>query len=212
MRQNYKVVVVGVSAGGLDALSHVIPGLPGGFPLPVVVVQHRRPDADDFLAAHLDRQSPLPVKEADDKELVRAGAVYLAPADYHLLIEEDGAFALSVDEPVNYCRPSIDVLFDSAADVYKDKVIGVVLTGANSDGSRGLKHIKQRGGLAVVQDPASAEAACMPRAAIKATSVDRVLSVDRIAPFLVQCCPAKESLSSDAKAESRNHAIAERGQ
>ncbi len=204
MRQNYKVVVIGASAGGLDALSRVIPGLPGDFPLPVVVVQHRRHDTDGFLAAHLDGQSRLSVKEADDKELIRAGSVYLAPANYHLLIEADGAFALSVDEPVNCCRPSIDVLFDSAADVYRDKVIGVVLTGANSDGSRGLKHIKQRGGLAVVQDPASAEATCMPCEAIKATAVDRVLPVDRIAPFLVQCCPAKESLSS--------YAIAERGQ
>ncbi len=201
MRQNYKAVVVGASAGGLDALSKLIPGLPERFPLPVVVVQHRRPDADDFLAAHLDGQSPLPVKEADDKELIRAGTVYLAPADYHLLIERDGTFALSLDDRVNHCRPSIDVLFDSAADVYRDKVIGVVLTGANSDGSRGLKHIKQRGGLAVVQDPASAEAACMPREATKATAVDRVLSVDRIAPFLVQCCPAKESFSNDAMAE-----------
>ena len=124
MTQNYKTVVVGTSAGGLEALSIVVASLPGDFPLPVVVVQHRRASSDDFLSAHLDVQSRLRVKEADDKESIRPGTVYLAPADYHLLIERDGMFALSLDERVNYCRPSIDVLFDSAADVYGDKVIG----------------------------------------------------------------------------------------
>lgn len=204
MTQNYKAVVVGVSAGGMEALSAVIPSLPGDFPLPVVVVQHRRPNSDDFLSVHLDEQSPLPVKEADDKEPIRPGIVYLAPADYHLLIERDGTFALSLDERVNHCRPSIDVLFDSAADVYEDKVIGVVLTGANPDGSQGLKHIKQCGGLAVVQDPVDAESDCMPHEAIKATRVDRILALEEIAGFLVQCCPIDETLE--------NHALAKGGQ
>ncbi len=196
MMQNYKVVVVGVSAGGLEALSALIPSLPGDFPLPVVVVQHRRPNSDDFLAVRLDEQSPLPVKDADDKEPLRPATVYLAPADHHLLIEEDGTLALSLDERVSHSRPSIDVLFDSAADVYEEKVIGVVMTGANSDGSQGLKHIKQCGGLAVVQDPACAEADCMPREAIKVTRVDRVLALEKIAPFLVQCCPVDETLDN----------------
>ncbi len=193
MTQNYKVVVIGVSAGGLEALSTVIPSLPGDFPLPVIVVQHRRPDSDEFLAVHLNGRSRLRVKEADDKEAIRPGTVYLAPADYHLLIEQDGTFALSLDERIHHCRPSIDVLFDSAADVYRDKVIGVVLTGANPDGSQGLKHIKQCGGLAIVQDPDCAEAECMPREAIKATRVDRVLALEQIAPFLARCCPIDET-------------------
>jgi two-component system chemotaxis response regulator CheB len=198
MMQNYKIVVVGVSAGGLEALSAVIPSLPGDFPLPVVVVQHRRPDSDDFLAVRLDEQSPLPVKEADDKEPLRPGTVYLAPADHHILIEQGGTLALSLDERVSHSRPSIDVLFDSAADVYENKVIGVVMTGANSDGSQGLKHIKQCGGLAVVQDPACAEADCMPREAIKATRVDRVLALEKIAPFLMKCCQMNETLGNHA--------------
>ena len=194
MTQNYKAVVVGVSAGGLKALSTVIPGLPGDFPLPVVVVQHRRPNSDDFLSVHLNRRSRLRVKEADDKEPIRTGTVYLAPADYHLLIERDGRFALSLDERVNHSRPSIDVLFDSAADVYEHELIGVVLTGSNLDGSQGLKHVKRCGGLAIVQDPASAEADCMPREAIKATRVDQVLALETIAPFLTQRCTMDENL------------------
>ncbi|NQU25022.1 MAG: chemotaxis protein CheB [Candidatus Nealsonbacteria bacterium] len=200
MTQNYKAVVVGVSAGGLEALCNLIPSLPEGFPVPVVVVQHRRANTDDFLSAHLHEQSQLRVKEADDKELVRPGTVYLAPGGYHLLMERDGTFALSLDERVNHSRPSVDVLFDSAADAYRDKLIGVVLTGSNSDGSRGLKHIKQCGGLAVVQDPARAEADCMPREAIKATPVDRILALEDIAPFLVQCCPVDETLNNYALA------------
>ena len=196
MTQNYEAVVVGVSAGGLKALSMLIPALPGDFPLPVVVVQHQRPNSDGFLATHLDGLSRLRVKEAYDKEPVRPGTVYLAPAGYHLFVERDRTFALSLDERVNHCRPSIDVLFDSAADVYGNGVIGVVLTGSNRDGSQGLKRIKQCGGLAVVQDPSSAEADCMPREAIEAAPVDRVLPLDRIAPFLVQCCLLNETLGS----------------
>jgi two-component system chemotaxis response regulator CheB len=146
MTQQYKAVVVGVSAGGLEALSTIIPGLPEDFPVPVVVVQHRRSDSDGFLAVHLDEQSRLNVKEADDKEPIRPGTVYLAPAGYHLLVEGDGTFALSLDDRVNHCRPSIDVLFDSAMDAYEDRVIGVVLTGSNQDGCEGLKRIKQSGG------------------------------------------------------------------
>jgi two-component system chemotaxis response regulator CheB len=198
MMQNYKLVVVGVSAGGLEALSAVIPSLPGDFPLPVVVVQHRRADSNDYLAASLDERSPLPVKEADDKEPLRPGTVYLAPADHHILIEEGGTLALSLDERVSHSRPSIDVLFDSAADVYEKQVIGVVMTGANSDGSQGLKHIKQCGGLAVVQDPDTAETDCMPREAIKATRVDQVLALDEIAPFLMKCCQMNETLGNHA--------------
>jgi len=153
MIQDYKAVVVGVSAGGMAALWTIVSKLREGFPLPVAVVQHRRPDFGDFLAVHLSGQSPLPVKEAD---------------------------------------------------VYQDEVIGVILTGANSDGSQGLKHIEQRGGLTVVQDPVSAEADRMPREAIKATRESRVLSVEDIAPFLMQCSPtAKTHAKHTATMEGR---------
>ena len=130
MTHEYKIVVAGVSAGGFNALSIVIPGLPADFPLPIAVVQHRQRSSDDFLARHLNEKSSLTVKEADDKEPFRPGFVYLAPADYHLLIERDGTFGLSVDERVNHCRPSIDVLFESAADVFEEAAIGNSQRGA----------------------------------------------------------------------------------
>ena len=187
MTKNYQIVVVGVSAGGLDALSTLIPALTTSFPLPVVVVQHRRPDSDDFLATHLDSISPLAVREAQDKEPIRPSTVYVAPGNYHLLIERDRTLSLSIDERVNHCRPSIDVLFESAADVYGDKTIGVILTGANDDGSHGLGCIRQRGGLAVVQDPDSAASECMPREAIRAVDVDQVLPLGEIGPCLMRC-------------------------
>ena len=183
--------MLGVSAGGFDALSTVVPALPADFPAPLVVVQHRRPNTDDFLAVHLDRQSPLTVKEANDKEPLRRGVVYLAPGGYHLLIERGGTLALSQDRRVNHCRPSIDVLFDSAADVFGRQIVGVVLTGSNADGSRGLRRIK-RGGIRVLDHGQTAASDCMPRAAIAATDVDRVLPVRQIAPFLVECFTSKQ--------------------
>lgn len=186
--RDYGVVVIGVSAGGMNALSILIPSLPQDFPLPVVVVQHLHVDSVGFLDEFLEDASSLRVKEADDKEPLRPGTVYVAPADYHLLIEEIGMLSLSVDDPLNYSRPSIDVLFDSAAGVFGNEAIGIILTGANADGSQGLKRIKAGGGLAIVQDPATAEAEAMPRAAIQATSVDHVLGLNEIGPFLVSYC------------------------
>lgn len=186
LRTNLRAVVVGVSAGGLEALSVLIPSLPGFFPLPVIVVQHHGQGDDDFLAEYLARLSDLPVRVPADKEPIRPGAVYIAPAGYHLLVEDGGTFSLSLDPPVNYCRPSIDVLFESAAEAYGAGVLGVILTGANADGSRGLKCIKDRGGLAIVQDPDTARSPCMPKEALLATAVDRVLPVAEIGPFLAQ--------------------------
>jgi len=184
MTNHYEAIVMGVSAGGFQALTAMVAEFPESFSLPVIVVQHTKENNDGFLARHLNSQSPLWVKEADDKEAIQSGRLYLAPPGYHLLIEADRSFSLSVDPRVNYSRPSIDVLFNSAADVYWDDLIGVILTGANSDGSQGLRNIKARGGLAIVQNPASAEAACMPREAIAATPVDHVLALEEIGPFL----------------------------
>lgn len=183
-QQAYKAIVIGVSVGGMQTLSTILPELPKEFSLPIIVVQHIREGFKGGLSELLNRKSNMPVKEADEKELIRPGIVYLAPAGYHLLIEEDGTFALSIDPRVNYARPSIDVLFESAAYVYEHGLIGVILTGANSDGSQGLKKIKQYGGLTIVQDPVTAIADCMPLMAIEATEVDYVLRLEDIGPFL----------------------------
>ena len=190
----FEIVVIGASYGGLSALQTLLPELAPGFPLPVVVVQHRRKEADDGLCEYLRRRSPLPLIEPNDKEKVEPGRVYLAPRDYHLLIEKS-IFALSTESPVGFARPSIDVLFESAADVYRDRIIGVILTGANRDGARGLAKIKAFGGLAIVQDPESAESRAMPEAAIMATTVDRVLPLAGIAPFLNELCHPIQRLS-----------------
>lgn len=181
-----EAVVIGVSAGGINALGKILPALPDDFPLPVIIVQHRHPTSDDQIIRIFNKKSSLTVKEADDKENIKPGIVYIAPPDYHLLIENDKTFSLSLDGPVNYSRPSIDVLFESASDVYGPYLIGIILTGANNDGSYGLKRIKERGGLAIVQNPETAEADIMPRAAIAAAKIDRVLTLERIVPFLVK--------------------------
>ncbi len=178
-----QLVVIGVSLGGLRALETLLGGLPGEFPWPLAIVQHRSPDADDSLAGLLQNRTALQVADACDKEPIRPGHIYLAPPDYHLLVEEDH-FSLSTDERVNYSRPSIDVLFESAADAFGAGVIGVVLTGANADGARGAARIKARGGCVIVQDPATAESPSMPTAALAAVTADQVLPLEEIAPWL----------------------------
>jgi two-component system chemotaxis response regulator CheB len=182
----YAAVVIGVSAGGIEALKILLPALPASFPLPIAIVQHRNAHSDGFLARYLDRMSRIAVSDAEDKEPFCAGQAYLAPAGYHLLIESDRSLSLSVDPRVNYSCPSIDVLFESAADVFGASLIGIVLTGANADGAQGLKRIKARGGLAVVQAPHTASATAMPRAALAASPVDHVLDLTGIAPLLVR--------------------------
>jgi two-component system chemotaxis response regulator CheB len=189
----YAAVVIGVSAGGVEALKILLPALPVSFPLPIAIVQHRDQRAGGFLAACLNRMSGIAVSEAEDKEPFCAGHAYLAPAGYHLLIESDRSLSLSVDQRVNHSCPSIDVLFESAADVFAESLIGVVLTGANADGAQGLKAIKARGGLAVVQNPQTASALAMPRAALEATPVDHVVDLGRIAPLLIQMSALEEA-------------------
>jgi len=182
---NYEVIVIGVSAGGMKALGTILPSLPADFALGVIVAQHLHPSAEDALARRLDKSCELTVKLADEKESIAPGVIYIAPPDYHLMVEEERIFSLSLDEPVKYARPSIDVLFETAADAYGSTLVGIVLTGANTDGSHGLKKIKESGGLTVVQDPATAEIETMPRAAIAATQVDHILPLEEIGPFLV---------------------------
>lgn len=179
----YQIVVVGTSWGGLHALRTLISGLPGDFVVPLVIVQHRHRESNQLLATLLQEHTPMRVCEVEDKAPIEPGRVYIAPPDYHLLVER-GTFSLTTDEPVRFSRPSIDVTFESAADSYAEHVIGVVLTGANADGAIGLRRIADRGGVAVVQDPATAESAAMPAAALKAVPKARVLPLPEIARFL----------------------------
>ena len=179
------VVVIGASWGGLAALSQVLNDLPTDFDVPVVVVQHRNRHADNFLARLLQDATPLTVVDVEDKEPLQSRGVYIAPANYHLLVD-NGHLSLTTDPMVHFSRPSIDVTFMSAADTYPDSTIGVILTGANDDGARGLRHIVDRGGRAVVQDPATAESPVMPHAAQRAVPEASVVPLTGIAQCLVR--------------------------
>lgn len=181
----YSIVVIGTSWGGLAALTRLLGALPGDFNIPVVVVQHRSKESERLLPQLLQDATELTVCEMEDKDPLVPGTVHLAPANYHALIDT-GSITLTVEDPVRFSRPSIDLLFISAADTYRSGTIGVVLTGANEDGSRGLKHIVQRGGLALVQDPKTAEIPIMPAAAIKLVPSAEVLRLDGIAPRLIE--------------------------
>jgi two-component system chemotaxis response regulator CheB len=192
--RKYEIVVIGCSMGGMHALQTIFGTLPREFSVPIAVVQHRYRTSNEGLPAFLRRHTKLNVVDTTDKEWIKPGTVYLAPANYHLLVER-GELSLSVDEAVAYSRPSIDVLFESAADAYGAGVIGVVLTGANADGARGAARIKNRGGFVVAQDPATAESPAMPQAAIDATRVDRILPLDRVGPFLVELCRSSSSVT-----------------
>jgi two-component system chemotaxis response regulator CheB len=178
------IVVIGASWGGLHAIGTVLGGLPAAFPAAIVVVQHRGQE-DGMLAELLDRVCPLAVREAEDKDALGPGSVLVAPPGYHVLVEADGV-ALSVDEPVAFSRPSIDVLLSSAAVSHRERTVGVVLTGANGDGAIGLRDIRRCGGVAIVQDPADAERPEMPRAALAACPGAQVRPLDAIAPELAQ--------------------------
>jgi two-component system chemotaxis response regulator CheB len=178
-----QVVVVGSSWGGLNALRVVLGSLPEGFEAAICVAQHRSAEDEDAgLAGLLDVGTALSVRDADDKDELRSGEVLLAPPGYHMLVEP-GSVALSLDPPVRYSRPSIDVLFESAADAYRERTVGVVLTGANADGAAGLRRVHDRGGHALVQDPADAERPEMPRAALAAVPAAAV-ALDEIGPRL----------------------------
>lgn len=180
----YAAVVIGASAGGTTALQQILPYLPASFPLPIIIAQHLHPLQRGVAIVHSNGGSVLMVKDADEKEAIRPGFVYFAPPNYHLLVEADHTFGLSIDPKVNFTRPSVDVLFESAADVYGAKLVGIILSGANHDGAAGLRYIKQRGGLTIVQDPADAEVGYMPRCAIEAAHPDYVLASLDICKFL----------------------------
>ncbi|KPC49091.1 chemotaxis protein CheB [Amantichitinum ursilacus] len=182
-------VLIGASAGGVEALNRILPQLPADYPAAVVVVLHQPSEGPSLLVEVFSPRVRLLTKEADEKEPLVAGVIYFAPPGYHLLIETDGTLALSVDDPVLFCRPAIDVLFDSAAQALGSKAIGVVLTGANEDGAAGLARVQQAGGSAVVQDPADALVATMPEAALAAVPTAQILTATAIGQWLATLQP-----------------------
>ncbi len=185
MNPKSEIVAIGSSLGGLHALNTILLALPVEYSKSVVIVQHRGPDGEERLVSLLQERSHLPVAEAEDKEPLLAGRVYVAPSGYHLLVER-GHTALSTEPPVNYARPSIDVLFESVAESYRDRAVGVLLTGASADGAKGLLAIKKAGGLTIAQDPKTAEAKVMPEAAIAIQAADLILPLQEIGRFLAE--------------------------
>jgi two-component system, chemotaxis family, protein-glutamate methylesterase/glutaminase len=191
VRDRAEIVVIGASLGGLNAIIEVLSAIPPGFPTPIAFVQHRGTSDPHVLEMLLRRYTKLQVREPQDKEPIRTGHFYLAPADYHLIVER-GEFSLSTEHAVSYARPSIDVLFETAADAYGAGTVGVIMTGANHDGAAGSRRIKEQGGRLIAQDPATAECAVMPRAAIQVTEADRVLPLSEIGGCLVEWCGSGE--------------------
>lgn len=181
----YKIVVMGTSMGGLRVLETLFAALPAGFPLPVAIVHHRGPQPGPHLRSTLQNHAALRVREPQDKEEIEPGNIYLAPADYHLLVE-DGHFSLSTEGRVSYARPSIDVLFESAAEAYGSGTIAVALTGANRDGADGAATVKALGGYLIVQEPGSAECPVLPNTVLSATAADQVLPLAQISSHLIQ--------------------------
>jgi two-component system, chemotaxis family, protein-glutamate methylesterase/glutaminase len=186
-----EVVAIGASLGGLTAIQIILGGLPASFRCPIVLTQHRKAEVDGRLVELLNGYSTLPVVEPDDKEPILPGQVYLAPPNYHLIIER-GFFSLSLDPPVWFARPSIDVLFESVADSYGPKAIAVMLTGSNQDGAAGAHAVKMAGGYVLVQDPDTARAPTAPRAVLARTVVDEILPLEGIAARLTALCDSYE--------------------
>jgi two-component system chemotaxis response regulator CheB len=181
-----ELIAIGASLGGLHAITTLLRGLPGDLPVPILIVQHRGTSADGGLVRTLQDHTSLTVVEAEDKAPLSGGTVYVAAPDYHLLVEAPGELALTTDAPSRSARPSIDVLFETAADAYGPALLGILLTGASADGAAGLARIKARGGRVIVQDPATAECATMPAAGIAAARVDHILALENIGEYLVK--------------------------
>lgn len=187
------LVAIGASAGGVEALGQLLSALPPGYPAAVAIVLHIPPDRASLLAELYGTRCALPIKEVEDKEAIQAGTVYFAAPDYHMLVEPDRSFSLSYDEAVNYSRPSIDLLLESAASAYGEHLLGIVLTGASNDGAQGLAAVRELGGTAWVQDPAEARASAMPSAAIETAGADRVLGLREMASSLAKLSGSRPS-------------------
>lgn len=180
----YEAIVIGASAGSMDALSHILPALPVNYPVPILVVVHLPPDRDSMMATLLQEKCAIKVCEASDKEPLAPGTAYLAPPDYHMLVEADRTLSLSNEEEVLFSRPSIDVTFESAADIFEKRLLGIVLTGGNNDGAKGLQTIVAAGGSAIVQDPNTAFSSIMPDYAIAACPSAKIMSLESLAAYL----------------------------
>ena len=180
----YRTIVMGLSSGGMDALKRIFSALPANFAYPVVIVQHLSPRSDSQWIDILNKRYEIEIKEAEEKEYLKKGTVYLAPPNYHLLVERNESLSLSIDERVSYARPSIDVLFETAAEAFGEDLVGVVLTGSNHDGAAGLKKIKECGGLTLVQNPKTSFSAYMPQEAIKKADPHFILDLPDIIEFL----------------------------
>ncbi|MCX2452886.1 chemotaxis protein CheB [Pedobacter sp. PLR] len=179
-----KAFIIGGSAGSLEVLLKVLPAIDPELSFPIVIVIHRKHGVDSLLPGLLSSRTKMAVKEADEKELMVPGTIYIAPSDYHLLIEMDGTFSLDYSEKVNYSRPAIDVTFQTAAEAYKEDLVCLLLSGSNADGVNGLLSVKHWGGIAVIQDPETAQVAYMPEQAQKNVHIDRVLRIEEMATFI----------------------------
>lgn len=184
-KNEFDAIVIGASAGGLFAMTSILKPLPATYPVPLIVVQHRAKDERSLLEEVLQQKCHIRIKQADEKEEIQPGFVYFAPPNYHLLVESNGTFSLSYDVPVNYSRPSIDVLFETAADVYKQRLLGIILTGANKDGAAGMKKIRKLGGTTIAQDPGTADYPEMPQSAIYTGAIQHILTPEAIGSFLL---------------------------
>lgn len=184
--KKYRALVIGTSAGGFDALSKLFSSLEKGLGLAYLVVIHRNSSSQPFLADYLNKNSKLQIKEAEDKEVIKEDFVYIAPPDYHMLINRNKTITLTVSPPINYSRPSVDALFETASEVYFESLIGLILTGANNDGSKGIKCLKELGGHTIIQDFDDAEVDIMPRSAYKSLEgeVDRVINIVELSKYL----------------------------
>ncbi|RZL50427.1 MAG: chemotaxis protein CheB [Pedobacter sp.] len=182
--KNCKALVIGGSAGSLDVLFKILPAIDLSLTFPIIIVVHRKQGTDSLLSDLLSSKTQLKVKEVEEKELILAGTIYIVPSDYHLLIEKNFTFSLDYSEKVNYSRPSIDVTFQSAAEVYQDKLVCLLLSGSNADGVNGLITVKKFDGEIAVQDPASAQVDYMPSQAILKADVDFVLAIEEMANYI----------------------------
>jgi two-component system chemotaxis response regulator CheB len=180
-----EAIVIGMSWGGMQAMKVLFSRLPDGFKIPIIIVQHLSSLSDSKWIRSLNKDSSLTIKEADEKEAILPGHVYIAPPNYHLLIEKNKTFTLTIDEKVNFARPAIDVLFESASDVFKKRLIGIILTGSNHDGTKGIKKIKENGGLTLVEDPETATSSLMPLSAIK-MNPDHILPLEKIIELIIE--------------------------
>jgi two-component system chemotaxis response regulator CheB len=186
LNKSTDLIIMAGSWGGMSAVVEILSNLKDCCSIPVVIVLHRMRDTESELASLLSRKMNLIVEEIDEKMSIEKGKIYLAPADYHLLIETDFTFALDYSDPVNFSRPSIDVAFESAAAVYKDKLVAVLLTGANSDGAKGLKKVQELGGITIVQNPVEAQVQTMPNAALAIFKPTYILKKDQIRKFITE--------------------------